>query len=334
MLEEASAIDWLSRVRLKLRHLRLFVALDQFGRLQRAAEHLGISEPAASKLLSDLEAALGMQLFVRQPRGLVPNEYGEILVRHSRMVLAELERAGSEIAALRDGSSGSVAIGSVSAPGIDILVAAIGRVRELHPLIQITVQIDPGEVLIPLLLAGELDFAICRLPPELDAGEFDYRKIGAASLSMICRSGHPLACRPAVELAELVDLDWVLQPPGTTVRRGVDAWFRAGGLATPERCVNTKSFIMTLALLRRTDAIAVLPSEVAELFRSMGSIALLPLTRELAVEPVGLIRLRGRELSPAARIVLAAVEEATLAARPAPQTGVPGSPEQDLPEPV
>ena len=278
--------DWLNRARLKLRHLRLFVALDQFGCLQRAAEHLGISQPAASKMLSDLETVLGLRLFVRQPRGLVANKYGEILIRRSRRVLAELEQAGGEMAALRGGGSGSAAIGTVSAPGIDILVAAIGRVRAVHPFIQITVRVDPSETLTRLLVAGELDFAICRISQEIDASHFDYREIGEAGLSFICRSEHPLAKRASIELAELSELDWVLQPPGTLVRRGAEALFRSAGTAPPRRCLNTTSFIMTLALLRQTDAISVVPTEVADMFHSMGSIIILPIAKKFAIEPM------------------------------------------------
>lgn len=64
--------DWFMKVRLKLRHLQLFIALDELRNLHRAAERLGMSQPAASKLLGELENQLGLVLFDRHPRGIAP----------------------------------------------------------------------------------------------------------------------------------------------------------------------------------------------------------------------------------------------------------------------
>ena len=76
-------LNWVLQTRLKLRHLQLLAALGEHRALNRAAESLGISQPAASKLLIDLETALDQELFDRVGRGLVPNGYGEILMRRT-----------------------------------------------------------------------------------------------------------------------------------------------------------------------------------------------------------------------------------------------------------
>ena len=90
----ALAPDWFLRVRLKLRHLQLFLALEEHRNLHRAAASLAISQPAASKLLGDLESQLGVTLFERHSRGVTPNWYGEIVIRHARSILSELHHAG------------------------------------------------------------------------------------------------------------------------------------------------------------------------------------------------------------------------------------------------
>ena len=106
--------DWFLDARLKLRHFQLFLALEEQRNLHRAARQLNISQPAASKLLSDLEANLGMRLFDRQPRGLVPNWYGEVMIRQAHSVLSALRHTGEELTALRNGNLGTVAIGTVT----------------------------------------------------------------------------------------------------------------------------------------------------------------------------------------------------------------------------
>ena len=110
--------DWFMRVRLKLRHLQLFIALEDLRNLHRAAERLGMSQPAASKLLGELEGQLGLALFERHPRGITPNWYGETVIRHARGILSSLHQAGDELNALQAGSAGSVSVGTVMAPAV------------------------------------------------------------------------------------------------------------------------------------------------------------------------------------------------------------------------
>jgi len=74
---------WFIRARLKTRQLMLLTAICDEGNIHRAAEVLNMSQPAASKLLKDLEDMLGVSLFERQPRGMRPNWYGETMIRHA-----------------------------------------------------------------------------------------------------------------------------------------------------------------------------------------------------------------------------------------------------------
>src|ERR1700712_3870748 len=89
--------DWFIRARLKLRPLQLLAALDDQRNLARAAATLSVTQPAASKLLAEIETMLGTILFDRLPRGMEPNLYGEVLVRRARSVLIELEAAAKEL---------------------------------------------------------------------------------------------------------------------------------------------------------------------------------------------------------------------------------------------
>src|SRR3990170_3101725 len=120
-------VNPVARFHLKTRQLAFLVHLDEERCLARAADASGLTQPAASKLLRQVEVSLGVQLFERLPRGMSPTGYGEILVRHARMALSQLGLAREEIAALKSGLSGKAALGMVFDPQSDLVPMAIAR---------------------------------------------------------------------------------------------------------------------------------------------------------------------------------------------------------------
>ena len=99
--------NWFVRARLKTRQLLLLAAMEEEGNVRRAADVLGMTQPAASRLLKELEDMLGVSLFDRTPHGMHATLYGEVMIRHARMVLSNLSHAHDEISALRAGSNGA-----------------------------------------------------------------------------------------------------------------------------------------------------------------------------------------------------------------------------------
>src|ERR1700710_1298701 len=103
------------RTRLKTRQLLLLAAMEKEGNVRRAADVLGMTQPAASRLLKELEDVLEVRLFDRTPHGMHPTLYGEVMIRHARIVLSNLSQAHDEISALREGLAGQGRIGAVGA---------------------------------------------------------------------------------------------------------------------------------------------------------------------------------------------------------------------------
>lgn len=304
---EPVQIDRLLRAGLKLRHLQLLIALDDERKLQQAAASLNISQPAASKMLNDVEKIVGVTLFDRLARGIEPNLYGEALIRRTRTMLAELGHAESEIAALKGGEGGVVSVGAVMAPAIEALVTAIESVRRRLPRLEIFAQVETSDVLSEALLASRLDFVIARIPFFADPAPFDYREVGAEEACLVVRAGHPLALLEAVTPRDLENRDWVLQPRGSLLRRSLEAMMVRNGVAPPDRIVTTGSFLMTMVMAAKTDSIAPMATSVADLMMSAGQFCKLPLTERVMVEPFGLIKAKGRKLSPAAEVLYQAV---------------------------
>lgn len=306
----------LQRSGLKLRHLSLLVALDEACKVQDAAASLHLSQPAASKILADIERIVGTPLFERQPRGVVANSYGEVLIRRARTMLAELGRAETEIAALRQGEGGQVGVGAVMAPAAEVLVDAIAAVRARHPRLQVSVRVETSDALVEALLASKLDFVLARIPRTVDPIPFRYREIGLEEGCLLTREGHPLARRGEVLPEQLEDRDWVLQPRGSLLRHSLEAMLRRHGVAVPERVISTPSTLMTLMVMAKTDAIGAFSQPVGELLVAGHGLTMLPLRERITVEPYGLITLEGRPLSPAATVLRAEIE-ARLFAGPA-----------------
>lgn len=307
--------DWFLRARLKLRHLSLLIALDQQRNLHRAATLLNLSQPAASKMLGEMERALGVQLFDRLPRGVEPTWYGEVLIRHARTILSELAHAGDELGALMLGHGGSVAVGAVTAPAVEAVAATVQATRRDHPNLRISVESDTSDVLIARLLEAKIDFAVARIPRTVDASAFDYEEVGEEEVVILARDGHPLTTG-AVGPAALVRVPWVLQPTGSLLRATVDAFLRRNGLPPPADVVETGSVLIALAMIARTDAVTALARPVADLLCSPGRFRVVALRERLAVEPFGLVSLRGRPFSPAAAMLFAAVRKSLLAPAP------------------
>ena len=297
---------------LKLVHMRMIVALDDHGKVSAAAHVLNISQPAASRMIAEMEDILGARLCERLPRGVALTPAGQALARRARAVLLEMREVDREIADLKSGRGGTVFLGSVTAPAIELAVPAIQRIRERYPRIEINIQVDNSIVLARELLASRHDFIIARIPDDLNPRLFESKVIGVEKACLIVRRGHPLTGRAPVPLDRLAAHDWVFQPAGTLLRRTIEGIFLGRNAALPERFLNTTSLLLTLVMVAQSDAIAAVSVEVAKFIQSdaglAGAIEILPVDFEIVVQPYSLITAKNRTLSPSALLLYSEIE--------------------------
>lgn len=292
---------------LKLRHMRMIVALQDTGQVSAAAQILNISQPAASRMIAEMEDILSAPLCHRLPRGVELTPYGTTLARRARAMLLELREVDREISDLKSGRGGAVFLGAVTAPAIGLAVPAIRRIRRSFPRIEISMQVDTSAVLARELLASRHDFIIARIPDDLNPRLFEARVIGIEKACLIVRRGHPLADGRTVGLEQLTGYDWVFQPNGSLLRRTIETLFMSRQVALPERILNTTSLLLTLVMVGQSDAIAPVALDVAKFIKGDGGLAgaieILPIAFDIDVQPYSLIRARNRALSPAAGLV-------------------------------
>ncbi|MBY5327881.1 LysR family transcriptional regulator [Rhizobium leguminosarum] len=299
--------DSLLRAGLKLNHLRMIVAIEDSGQISAAADVLNISQPAASRMLSEMESITKTSLYERVARGVVLTTFGAALARRARKILLELREASREIGELKSGKGGSVFIGAVTAPAMSLVVPAINKVRKAYPGIEINIQVETSNVLARELLAARHDFIIGRIPDDLNPRLFEVTEIGIERACLIVRSSHPLMKQKTSSLADVRDYDWVFQPPGTLLRRTIEDVFLSRGVALPENIVNTSSLLLTCAIICETDAIAPVAVDVAQFLASQGSnasdVRMLPIDFDINVKPYSMITARERALPPSARLL-------------------------------
>lgn len=292
--------DLLIRQGLKLTHLRLLAALDETRQISAAAAQIAISQPAASRLLAEIERIVGLKLYQRHARGVILNEAGRLLGERARWMLRGLDDAGREIVEIGSGQRGSVNIGAVTGPAIELILPVIREARLIYPDHDITIDVDTSDKLAEGLLGGRLDFYLGRVLPGFDATSVHMHLIGDEPVSLIVRTGHPLLGRAEVSLQDCLEYDWVMQPPGGLQRYTVDRYLLEHNYRPPNRVVNSNSLLMMLAMVTRTNAIAPISRAVADFYAGpdglSARIETLPVAHKMAVVPFGIVTLRGYEL--------------------------------------
>jgi len=310
LLHMPASLPWFLRARLKTRQLLLLIAISDEGNIHRAAESLRMSQPAASKLLKELEDVLGVTLFERLPRGMRPTWYGEALIRHARIVLASLTQAGSELDALKTGRFGEVSIGTIVGPAVMLLPQAVAIVAREHPDLRVQLAVDSSDVLIERLAQSKLDIVIGRLFETHDKTNLVYERLSDEPVCGMVRLHHPLLTEPDLTLRQLEQAVWIVPPVGSVLRHRFELMFQEAGLGIPARLVETSSLLFMTKMLDQSDFIAVVPTDVAKYYASFGMVAILPIELSCTMDAFGIITRKDWILSPAANAVLSALKTA------------------------
>lgn len=305
-----NASDRPSFTRLKTRQLALLVHLDERASVLHAATASHMSQSAASKMLQEIEKALGVELFVRHARGIRPTAYGEIVVRHARASLRELQHAFDEVSALKSGLSGQAAIGTEATSSTTLVPRAVALFKERHPHVLVSIEMDFSEALIERLQDGKLDMVIARVHNAQDLAGLHYHPLPEADHAIVARAGHPLAHKRRVEWKDLVGPTWVLPPQGNVLRSALTALLMEKGVEFSKRVVETASLPVIISLLQLSDMLAPLPTEVVMPYCSAGALKVLPIRLNLRIGAAGIITRADHDLSPGARAMLNTLQRA------------------------
>jgi DNA-binding transcriptional LysR family regulator len=287
-------------MRLRTRQLLLLEGLGRERNLGRAASALGMSQPAATKLLQQAEEALGVPLFTRLARGMEPTAVGEVLIRYARQSLVDFGFARAQMEALRSGLHGRLRLGSVPGALPELVAPALAAYKKKHPRVAVSVLVETSDVMLGLLERGDVDLVLGRPTEGHFQDEFEIRPLLGEPQVVVVRAGHPLLKKRKPALADLVHWPWVLQPPGSPQRSRFESALRVAGLHDRLDITETASTVATTVLLEAGDMAAVMPASLAAHYARLGVLKVLPLQLPLQVPGLHLVTRRHRELSPAA----------------------------------
>jgi DNA-binding transcriptional LysR family regulator len=301
--------DRFVRSYLKTRHLVLLVELGRHGSILQAAQAAKLTQPAASKLLSELEHVLGVPLFERLPRGVEPTWYGKVLIRRAGASLAEMNAAWQEVMELQSGLSGRVAVGAILTPSTTLVPAAVALLKARHARVSVSIEVEASKRLVDCLRAGELDIVIGRIADAGAAGELHFEPITDEPHCLLARAGHPLLGRAGIALRELGEHTWIVPPEGSILRDRITALFLAQGLEQPLETVTASALPVIASLLMHSEMVAPLPLELVQPYLDSGLLAALPFDLQLRMDIYGIVTRRQHQLTPAAEAMLAALRE-------------------------
>jgi DNA-binding transcriptional LysR family regulator len=294
--------------RLKLKQLRLLVAVGKHGNIQAAARELHVSQPAATKMIQELELDFEVKLFERTNRGVIPTVYGEAMIRHGKLIFAQISNAAQELDDLTEGTSGRVVIGTLLAASSQLLPLAIEQVLSKRPNVTIKVVEGTNEVLMPGLRAGEIDLIVGRLPIHRHRDKLAQIPLFSERIQLLVGSSHPLCKKTNVTFNDLKNYGWILPPIETSLRSQIDRYFVDMEQYHPPVTIESVSYLTNRGLLAgNSNLIAVMPAHIATHDVRLGLLQYLSFKLPFETGSVG-ISYRGEDqLSPAGNAVLSAL---------------------------
>lgn len=283
--------------RLRLRQLRLVVAIGEQGTLRRAAANINITQPTATKMLAEIEEIVGARMYERGPRGLTANAMGRELLSFASRVLIEFERLGGALKARQNGSLGELVVGTILGTTADVVASAVVAMKEERPRLTIKLRGETSDNVLSLMEARRVDLAVGRFFETQRHAIFDYEHLGEEELSLVVRPEHPLARKRKLALAELANERWIMHAASNPARLVLDAEFGRAGIAEPPDVIETNSILTALQILERCNAVAMLSHSLVRDRIARGLLRRLPIAMEARMGGFGLLTRRGEPLS-------------------------------------
>ncbi len=281
--------------RLKHRHLMLLVNIDRHKSLTRVAAQTGISQPAVTKALAELEDIFGAPLFLRTGSGLQPTQLGNLALVRARHMLSDLDLWEREVEALQAGRSAHLHVGVVPYVSSALLTAAISQLHQRHG-VTLSLHRATTDHLVPMLRQHELDCIISRATSTVMHEDLIHRVLYRQRPRLVAhgRLAQRLARRKP-DWAAVAALDWVLPAANTPTRQLIVEHFIRAGLQPPSPVLEAYSTDVIEGILSQNESsISVVAEDIASELCQRGRLGMVPWEFGWELPPINLIR-RKRE---------------------------------------
>ncbi|MCB2136075.1 MAG: LysR family transcriptional regulator [Rhodobacteraceae bacterium] len=236
---------------IKLRHIRAFLDIAKEGSLSAVAREQGITQPALSRTLSELEDLLGVALFRRENRRLVLTEHGAIFRRHASQGLQAFETGA---AALRpDYAGGAVRVGILPSAATDLFPRLALKLRNLSPETLLKIETGPHKHLVGLLRDGRIDLMFGRMPDASDMSGLAFEHLYEEDIVLVARNGHPQFGAHPTEFLQQSPV--ILPPEDAIIRRPVNDYLSTLNLFGLRPAFETVALAIGLWIVTSSDSV-------------------------------------------------------------------------------
>jgi len=305
-------MDALSRIerRLKLHDLKVVATVVRLGSMGKAAASLNTSQPAISRSIADLEHALGVRLLERDRRGVRPTDYGRALLDCGVAVFDALREGVKTIEFLGDPTVGEVRIGSTSPITAHLLPSVFNDLGRRHPGISIHVtEVTRIAQQYRELRERTVDLIIGRIAQSAEA-DIDTEVLFYDRTYVVAGSRSTWSRRRKVQLSELGAERWALPPLDSVVGESIARAFRRRDLNFPPKGAITGSIQLISSLAESGSFLTFLPEAVLH-FAKGRRLRTLNVDLQIPPWPVGIMRLKKRQLRPVAQLVIEQIRKTT-----------------------
>jgi len=237
-----------------VRDLNYFVTVASLGHIGRAAEQLGLTQPAVTKSIARLEHALNARILERHAKGVTVTAFGAHVLRQAVRLRSATEDAKRELADLATGAAGHLRIGTGLAVAQHLLPLACSRLLVERPRVTFDILAGTGKSLVPYLRDGHFDLVLSGIPPGSEPG-LRHEGIMDDRVVVIARRNHPLHRRRKVTLEQIAQQRWILSRSGSLLADWLGQRWREAGLPAPVPAVQVDSMATLLSIVASTDLI-------------------------------------------------------------------------------
>jgi DNA-binding transcriptional LysR family regulator len=285
---------------LKLQQLRLFGAIAETGSFSAAAEKVGLSQPALSKSVKDMERELGARLLLRSSRGITLTSYGNAVAKRAASIHRELERLNDDFAWLRGEIAGELSIGVTALGASGPFARAIGTFRTRHPAVRIEIRQLRSDQIFDLVRNGLLDCGLLTTYGDDEPGGLEHVRMASYDVAIVRGGRHP----PRMSLTELMQHEWVDYEPVGSSEGYLATLARDLGLPPPARVLYCSSVRFSVLLAAELGALCHFIREAIPSFRTEienGRLTVVDPNCKLPSMNLAFIHVDRETLSPAAR---------------------------------
>lgn len=298
---------------LTIRHLQLVRTLARCGHFGRAAEELGISQPALSKGIANIEQLLGVKVFDRGDTT-TPTTFGEILIAHSESIVADYSELLREIRLAKGLDTGSLSISSGLYPAEMSVQEAIGTLTTRHPTLLCKLMVKDWIDVPEDVSNRDFDIGVGDITEAATRQDLETECLRISPIVVFCRSGHPLSRQAAVTLLDILDFPWACPALPARMFDGLPKVSKPFGMLdeTTKRVIPriwVETFSAAKSVVLSGNALSAGPRQLIASELAERSVVALPLAVPWLTLNYGFIWRRGRSLSPACLAFMQIVRE-------------------------